>query len=403
MLFNHLKLIANHQTWIITCFWFNQYFTFNSLSFFKILQLKLGFFFFFIRAFFFYTCFSGTSARMESTTASVLFHDYKQDNEGSMAEGRLVELVVLCIVIVLSLTGNTLVVVISVFWTRLRSPSSIFILNLALSDLLFTVGLVFRVWERIWGLTLRDAACKAVHCVLPAGFYSSIVFLMLMTVQRYMAVVHSQSGWEKGRCFALVLTCAWIVSVLASLPVALHIVADPDSGFCTYSSETAYVAITYKENVVFVCAFLFTAFCYTRILRSIRKSPEGRTHRITALAFVLVAAFFICWAPFNIMIFLNTLAYDQIKRFTQDLEDFYHASYICHVLGFTRCCFNPVIYGLFGVTFRATVREILQRRSHFTAAQTRMAEQHLRSCVGLNNPVPELDVWCDDFSDWEMK
>lgn len=37
--------------------------------------------------------------------------------------------------------------------------------------------------------------------------------------------------------------------------------------------------------------------------------------------------------------------------------------YICDHLTYTRCCLNPVIYGLFGLIFRKTARKIFQRRA----------------------------------------
>ncbi|XP_034167709.2 chemokine XC receptor 1-like [Pangasianodon hypophthalmus] len=305
------------------------------------------------------------------------FYDYELHTSGFNAVQRHFELfIILSIVIILSVIGNILVVVISVFYMRLRSLTIIFILNLALSDLLFTVGLVFKVCSHIWGLNRGDAACKAVHFVSSAGFYSNIVFLVLMSIQRYTVVVHPLSGWKKGPCATCVLICAWVVSILAAFPVMAWTVALPYSGHCTYSIYPAFIAITYKENIVFVCAFLFMGFCYIRILQTIFKSPTNHKHRTAGLAFFLVATFFICWAPYNIVNFLDTLTYYPIQFSTEVLKHLNYAMYICHLLAFTRCCLNPVIYGLFGVKFRKAVREIFHRQAPLNSAQIRIEECH---------------------------
>ncbi|XP_026776403.3 chemokine XC receptor 1-like [Pangasianodon hypophthalmus] len=319
------------------------------------------------------------------------FYEDELYNEGSKAEESQTQvLIIFSVVILLSLIGNILVVVISVFYMRLRSLTIIFILNLALSDLLSTVVPLFWVCDYIWGLTLGDAVCKVVDFIDSTGFYSSIMFLVLMSIQRYMARVHPLSGWKKGRCFTLVLVCAWLVSMLAAVPVTVHAEAYPDSRHCMYSSITALVALMYERHIVFVCAFLVMAFCYIRILQTIFKSPTNQKHRTTALAFFLVATFFICWAPYNIVNFIWLLDY-QIGFYNQVLEHLYYAKYICGLLAATQCCLNPVIYGLFGVKFRKTVREIFQRRA-FNFAQMRMVELHSGSFVNLNNQVPELDI-----------
>ncbi|XP_026776402.3 chemokine XC receptor 1-like [Pangasianodon hypophthalmus] len=326
------------------------------------------------------------------------FYDYELHTSGFNAVHRHFELfIILSIVIILSVIGNILVVVISVFYMRLRSLTIIFILNLALSDLLFTVGLVFKVYDHVWGLPPEFAVCMAFYVVSSAGFYSSIVFLVLMSIQRYTVVVHPPSGWKKGPCVICVLICAWVVSILAAFPVMARTVALPYSGHCTYRIYTAFIDITYKENIVFVCAFLFMGFCYIRILQTIFKSPTNHKHRTTGLVFLLVAMFFICWAPYNIVNFLVVLD-DQIGFFNnQVLKHLNYTRYICHLLAFTRCCLNPVIYGLFGVIFRKAVREFLQKRVPSNSAQIRMVDLNPETIVNSNNQVPELDIDYDFF------
>ncbi|XP_053499552.1 chemokine XC receptor 1-like [Ictalurus furcatus] len=205
------------------------------------------------------------------------------------------------------------------------------------------------------GVTTERAGREKISGTVP-------VFLVLMSIQRYMAIVHPLSRWKKGRCFTCVVICAWVVSILAALPDTVHAVTYPDSGVCTYSSITALVAIKYEYIIVFVCAFLVMAFCYIRILQTIFKSPTNRRHRTTGLAFFLVATFFICWAPFTIMSFLETLTQQQ-TWFPSQVLKYIYAIYICKLLSLIQCCLNPMIYGLFGLIFRKTVLEIFRRRA----------------------------------------
>ncbi|XP_058266248.1 chemokine XC receptor 1-like [Hemibagrus wyckioides] len=292
--------------------------------------------------------------------------------------------IILSAVILISLIGNLLVVVISVFYMNLKSLTNIFILNLALSDLLFTAGLPFWVSEYAWGATFGDAGCKVVIFLLATGFYSSVMFLVLMSFQRYMAVLHPLLGWIKGHGFTLVPIIAWVVSVSAALPATVHSTAmsDPEGlvFYCMYSSLTAFVAISYEEIITFVCILLLMAFCYIRILQTIFKSPTNQNckhSRVTGLSFFLVVTFFIFWAPSNIVNFLQLLYYHNIMFITHcEILRLEYASYICQPVAITRCCLNPVIYLIFGVKFRKTVREVFQRRTALNAAQMRMVECH---------------------------
>uniref|UniRef100_A0AAY5EA21 G-protein coupled receptors family 1 profile domain-containing protein n=1 Tax=Electrophorus electricus TaxID=8005 RepID=A0AAY5EA21_ELEEL len=271
------------------------------------------------------------------------------------------------IVVLLSLLGNILVLVILGLYESLRSLTNIFILNLALSDLMFTFGLPFWACYYIWGWTLGDAACKAVNFVFSAGFYSSIVFLMLMTVQRYMAVVHPLSDWERGQGFAVIPIIAWVMSILAALPASLQneVFSEADSQIlhCMHNSTTIHLAVIYQQNVSFVGAFLVLSFCYIRILQTVFKSRASKRHRTVRLIFCIVVIFFVGWAPYNVVIFLRSLTYHQIEPFTEcDVTDHLdYALYVCQLLAFSHCCLNPVLYAFIGVKFRNHLKMILQK------------------------------------------
>ncbi|XP_034168025.1 chemokine XC receptor 1-like [Pangasianodon hypophthalmus] len=272
------------------------------------------------------------------------------------------------IVVLLSLIGNILVLVILAYFENIKSLTNIFILNLAVSDLLFTVGLPFWACYYIWGWTLGDAACKAVCFVFYAGFYSSIVFLMLMTIQRYMAVVYPLSDWEKGQGFALIPILGWVVSIAVALPAPLYSSAMPDPAdaselYCEYNSFQADLALTYEQNSFFVCAFLIMGFCYVRILQTIFKTRTNKRHRTIRLIFCIVVVFYIGWAPYNLVIFLQTLTHLKVKFFI-DCDVTHHldyAEYVSKLLAFSHCCLNPVLYVFVGVKFRNYLKEILQK------------------------------------------
>lgn len=194
---------------------------------------------------------------------------------------------ILSAMILISLIGNLLVVVISVFYMNLKSLTNIFILNLALSDLLFTAGLPFWVSEYAWGATFGDAGCKVVIFLLATGFYSSVMFLVLMSFQRYMAIMHPLLGWIKGRGFTFVPIIAWVVSVSAALPATVHSTAmsDPEGlvFYCMYSSLTVFVAISYEEIITFVCILLLMAFATSGFCKPSSSRQQTRTTDIPEL------------------------------------------------------------------------------------------------------------------------
>ncbi|GLD50261.1 uncharacterized protein AKAME5_002787100 [Lates japonicus] len=116
-------------------------------------------------------------------------YDYDYDDEvcekGEVVQfGSIIVPVFFSLVITLSLTGNILVLVILALYENLKSLTNIFILNLAISDLVFTTGLPFWAIYHIWGWVFSEALCKIVTFVFFTGFYSSILFLTIMTIYR---------------------------------------------------------------------------------------------------------------------------------------------------------------------------------------------------------------------------
>ncbi|XP_048033984.1 chemokine XC receptor 1-like [Megalobrama amblycephala] len=279
--------------------------------------------------------------------------------------GSIIIPVFFTIVVLLSCIGNILVLVILALYESLKSLTNVFILNVALSDLLFTFGLPFWASYYIWGWTFGDGGCKTVKFLFYVGFYSSVLFLTLMTVQRYMAVVHPLSDWEKCRGFSIAPSIVWILSGAVSLLGSLHSKVIPhfNSTYCEYDNVEMKSGITYFQNAFFFIAFLIMGFCYGRMLWTITKSQTNEKHKTVRLTFVIALVFFIGWAPYNIVMFLKSLTDQNIKPFT-DCElsiRLDYAYYACRMLAFLHCCLNPVLYVFVDVKFRNHLKLILQK------------------------------------------
>ncbi|XP_016426985.1 chemokine XC receptor 1-like [Sinocyclocheilus rhinocerous] len=267
-------------------------------------------------------------------------------------------------VVVLSCIGNILVLVFLALYKSLRrfTLTNVFILNLALSDLLFTFGLPFWASYYISGWTFGEAGCKAVKFFFYVGFYSSVLFLTLMTVQRYMAVVHPLPDWEGCRGLSVSPFIVWILSGTVALLSSLHseVMIESDSQYCEYGSVEWKSGIAYFQNAFFFIAFVIMGYCYGRMLRTITKSRTNKRHKTVRLTFFIVLLFFIGWAPYNIVMFLKSLT---IHPFT-DCEvsiRLDYAYYACRMLAFSHCCINPAILVFVDAKFCNTLREISRR------------------------------------------
>ncbi|XP_070688044.1 chemokine (C motif) receptor 1a, duplicate 1 [Pempheris klunzingeri] len=299
--------------------------------------------------------------------------------------GSIVVPVFFSVVIALSLTGNILVLVILALYENLKSLTNIFILNLAVSDLVFTTGLPFWAIYHIWGWVFSETLCKIVTFVFFTGFYSSILFLTIMTIYRYVIVVHpltdlSTKSFNTGVFLSIIL---WIISVGAAMPSLLHItlVTVPhkhgDSQGCEYQVTLWKNIGVSQQNIFFLIAFAVISFCYIKILGRITKSRSHTKNRAVKLVFCIVAVFFLGWVPYNVVIFFRILSDNLVEPFASCEASIQldYAFYVCRLIAFSHCCLNPVFYALVGVKFRRHLKSMLHR---LFIPQTPAEEQQVR-------------------------
>ncbi|XP_044054780.1 chemokine (C motif) receptor 1a, duplicate 1 [Siniperca chuatsi] len=320
------------------------------------------------------------------------FSQYDGDYDDEVCEkgevvkfGSIVIPVFFSVVIALSITGNILVLVILALYENLKSLTNIFILNLAISDLVFTTGLPFWAIYHIWGWLFSEALCKIVTFIFFTGFYSSILFLTIMTIYRYLAVVHplSDLSTQKISSGVFVSVLLWMISIGAAMPSLLYSTLvsvphkDKQSLGCEYKTTLWKNIGISQQNIFFLVAFAVMAFCYIRILGRIRKTRSHTKKRAVKLVFCIVAVFFIGWVPYNVVIFLRILADNVVAPFDKCEASIQldYAFYVCRLIAFSHCCLNPVFYAFVGVKFRSHLKSMLHR---ILIRQTPVEEQHVR-------------------------
>ncbi|XP_063056202.1 chemokine XC receptor 1-like [Engraulis encrasicolus] len=297
-------------------------------------------------------------------------YDYPNDDcdKGHVIQfGAVATPVVFFAVTVLSLIGNLLVIVILLKYENLKSITNCFIFNLALSDLMFTFGLPFWAYYHLDQWVLGDFTCKAVNFVFYAGFYNSSLFLTVMTLQRYRAVLHPLSDRGENRTrFALCLSVGvWAISLASAVPATLRnkVQVYYNVVHCQYDEIGWKHAAVYQQNLYFFIAFGIMCFCYYRILKTILNSPSSKRIRTVKLIFVIVVVFVLGWAPYNIVIFLRTFA-DRYPFNECDVSiNLDYAFYVCRLIAFSNCCLNPVFYAFVGVKFRKHLKVIFHKFS----------------------------------------
>lgn len=188
-------------------------------------------------------------------------------------------------VCVVGLVGNTLVIHVIVHYTKKESVTNIYILNLAIADELFMLGLPFlAVQNALLSWPFGSLVCRLVMTVDAINQFTSIFCLTVMSVDRYLAVVHPVRSfwWRRPRVAKAISSAVWASSFVVVLPVVVFADVLKDIGNCSIVwPEPAEVwktsFIVYTCTVGFFCPLMVICMCYLLIVVKVTQPPKYST------------------------------------------------------------------------------------------------------------------------------
>ncbi|KAM4014626.1 C-C chemokine receptor type 3-like [Anomaloglossus baeobatrachus] len=321
----------------------------------------------------------GDEEQMDNPLATTTYTTTNYDDElvtlcqkeNSHNFGALVVPAFFYVVFMVSLVGNGLILFLLLKFENIKTVTNFFILNLVFSDLLFTLPLPF------WGYYHHDqwifgkTSCQMLASMFYIGFYSSILFLTVMTVDRYMAVVHAiYATRTRKMLYVYMVTClVWVISFFSAIPkFILYGTRDnvfdgvlcEETGFTIEKINNWKLVGFYQQVVMFFLVPLFIIlYCYSLIVIKLNSTKMHNKDRAIKLIFLILLAFFVCWTPYNIIIFIRAR---QISGglWEDDCSDSMdYAFFICRNIAYFHCCINPFFYTFVGTKFRRHLSQVL--------------------------------------------
>ncbi|XP_068457058.1 chemokine XC receptor 1 [Clinocottus analis] len=252
------------------------------------------------------------------------------------------------LIFILSLTANCLLILVLVVYDDLKNVTNLFVLNLACSDLIFTVTLPFWAVYYLHNWVFSEFTCKLMTAAYIVGLYSSILLLTAMAVDCFIIVVLNRwpSTSVKRQRFAVVASvAAWVISSAASFRDAINMKVEHwgDISICVDSSDGDDVNLGYylQVSLLFFLPLTIIVFCYSAILKIVLQPSNRTRYRTIVVVLCIVAAFFICWGPYNILLFIESLYKPKDCNTSGHLEIVFS---ICRILAYSHCCMNPLLY-----------------------------------------------------------
>ncbi|KAM6968160.1 C-C chemokine receptor type 5-like [Aplochiton taeniatus] len=303
-----------------------------------------------------------------TTPTDDYYFDYTQEDSGLCIyprHGATFLPAVYSLFFILGLLGNGLVLWVFLSQRYLRSVTDLCLLNLAVADLLLVASLPFLAHQARAQWVFGGFLCQAVLGVYRVGFYAGIFFLTLMSMDRYLAIVHAVYAMRaRTRTFGLVAVAAtWLAGVLASFPELANHREQSYNGtfYCAPEDDGLWWTrfSLYKMNVLgLLLPLAVIAFCYTQIVRRLLRAPSSKKQAIR-LVVAVVVVFFCSWVPYNLASLFKALELSQVlEPSCEGSKALRLALQITETLAYFHSCLNPFLYVFVGEKFRRHLRRL---------------------------------------------
>ena len=243
-----------------------------------------------------------------------------------------------CLILIVSLAGNTLIGIIVYKTKTIRKPINFFIVNMAISDLLFPIivipGQIQDLYTDSWliGGPLGQALCKLFYFFADLSGAVSVQSVVLIAVDRFGAVVFPlRSPLISSKLCPFFILATWIVAIAVNSPELFvnKLVEHPEGLFCEYHWNEVFGESSSSENYVtsYVIVFMFIPLVLIAILYIIiylklksQKIPgeqsanagqqrQQRERNVLKMAIAIVLGFAVCWLPLAIFLFIALFAH----------------------------------------------------------------------------------------------
>ncbi|XP_048361231.1 uracil nucleotide/cysteinyl leukotriene receptor [Sphaerodactylus townsendi] len=224
---------------------------------------------------------------------------------------------------ILAFVGNALALWLFIRDQKSDTPANIFLMHLAVADLFFVLVLPTRLVYHFSGnhWPFGEIPCRLTGFLFYLNMYASIYFLMCISVDRFLAIVHPVKSIKLRRSLYAHLACAflWVIVAVAMAPLLV-------SRQTAELNNTTICLQLYREKasrhalvslaVAFTLPFFTTVTCYLLIIRSLKSGNRVEKHlkeKAIKMIIMVLMIFLICFVPYHINRYIYILNYDGMK------------------------------------------------------------------------------------------
>ncbi|XP_060763387.1 P2Y purinoceptor 2-like [Neoarius graeffei] len=288
--------------------------------------------------------------------------------------------VFLCLVYTIGLLLNVFSLWIFIFRMSKWNAGTVLQFNLAISDALAfpAIPLLAAYFVNGNNWEFGRFLCTLKIALLSAHFYGSILFLTLISIHRYVVVVHfkrslriKRKAFVKKLCFGV-----WCFLLIGAIIYGILLPVTSEDGHkqCLSIHQTRLASKYFIINFVliglgFLVPFTVAVVCYSCLARTVTQvnskslhSQSVKTKSLRTIGICLVI-FGFCFFPLNVTRTVAVVLKKYFPGHCQLLIRVETAYYSSYVLAGVNCCLDPLIYFFGSHSFNKSFRGSVKIRS----------------------------------------
>ncbi|CAL9704623.1 unnamed protein product [Knipowitschia caucasica] len=295
------------------------------------------------------------------------------------------------VIFLTGLSGNLLTCAVIAKHKKMRNPTNLYLVSLAVSDLLvlmFGMPLeLYDLWQN-YPFPFGEGGCYFKTFLFETVCFASILNVTALSVERYIAVLHPLKTryLSTNHHAKRVISVVWVMSMICAIPnTLLHGIfylpeQREESAICTvlkplwiYNVVMQVTTICFYFIPMIVISILYLVMglhlgrdqcnrrgtfdsSYSSHTRIKISAENGRRRQVIKMLSIVVAVFGVCWAPFHI----ERLLWSSVSHWTDLMHNIYQYVHILSgVLFYLSSAVNPIIYSLLSTRFRESFRELV--------------------------------------------
>ncbi|XP_043988213.1 G-protein coupled receptor 183-A [Gambusia affinis] len=287
-----------------------------------------------------------------------------------------------CVVFTVGLLGNALALHVIRINLKKMNSTTLYSLNLVISDILFTLSLPLRIVYYAQGFhwSLGEALCKITGFLFYINTYAGVNFMTCLSVDRFIAVVLPLrfAKFRKVSNVRYICIGVWMLVLAQTLPLlGMDMTNREPQNFTTCMEYPNFEKVDYIETILigavilgFFIPVVTILVCYSILSSKLHLTAKnnhltekyGRSRKAIGVICCVSVVFVVCYSPYHIDIFQYMIRKLVSNPDCADLTAFQVSLHITVCLMNFNSCLDPFIYFFACKGYKRKLLKLLKRQ-----------------------------------------